>query len=330
MPPVRGDERSLGEHTNELAVIDERIVVKVFARTSVGAQAGVVVPAHLAAVGFTELPAPIGTLWWRGALVATITSYVEGATDGWEWYVRAVGAAAAGEASWDRVDGDAVAIGELVARMHVALATPSPVLPQPIAWADAARVVSWRSAAETALETACAVIDGPEGRRLREIESDARRALAALDDVDRTPVMRVHGDLHVGQILRAPDGALFVNDFDGNPLTSVAHRNEPQPPARDVAWMLAAIDHVGRVVARRRGGTDAEVARWIERARASFLASYLDGLGDRRDLLDDRLLGPFGVAQEAHEFLYAANVEPRWRYVPDAALPAALRRVGVA
>jgi maltokinase len=327
-PAIVGAERPLREDTKDLAVVDGRIVVKLFARTSGGPQPGVVVPAHLAAVGFTELPSQIGTLWWRDALVATITSFVEGATDGWEWYVHAVGSAAAGEVAWADVDRHAVAIGQLVGRMHLALATPSRILPDPVGWADGTRVASWRGAAETALETACAVIDGPEGRRLRDVAPAARGALAGLGGLDGTPVMRVHGDLHVGQILRAPDGTLLVNDFDGNPLAPAGQRNEPQPAARDVAWMLAAIDHVGRVVARRRPGSRAEIDAWIERARTSFLASYLDALGDRHDLLDERLLAPFAVAQEAHEFLYAADVEPAWRYVPDAALPAALRRIG--
>jgi len=192
--------------------------------------------------------------------------------------------------------------------------------------ADVDRIAAWRHAAEATLDTASALTEGPEGERLRAIASAAHAAIAALDGVTRTPIMRIHGDLHVGQILRSPDDVLRVNDFDGNPLAPVAGRVEPQAPARDVAWMLAAIDHVGRVVARRHPDAEGAIAAWIEPARDAFLAAYRDGLGDRRDLLDDRLLDPFAVAQEAHEFVYAARYQPEWRSVPDAALPAVLVR----
>jgi len=321
-----GRERSLGDHTNELAVIGERSVVKVFARTSPGPQPAVDLPAHLAAVGFSEMPAPIGSVWWKDALVATVTTYVPGALDGWDWYVAAVEAAVLGEVAWAAVGVHAIAIGGLVARLHRALASPSEVLPTPVEEADAERIAAWRRAAEATLDTASALTDGPEGERLRAIAPAAHVALAALDRVTRTPIMRIHGDLHVGQILRSPDDRLRVNDFDGNPLAPVAGRIEPQAPARDVAWMLAAIDHVGRVVARRHPEAEGAITSWIEPARDAFLAAYRDGLGDRRELLDDRLLDPFAVAQEAHEFVYAARYQPGWRSVPDAALPAVLVR----
>jgi predicted trehalose synthase len=323
-----GDERSLGDHTNQLAVVGERAVVKLLSRTSAGPQPGVDLPAHLAAVGFRELPAPIGSVWWRDALVATVSTFVAGASDGWEWYVAAVGAAAAGDTAWRVVDAYADAIGALVARLHVALATPSAVLPSPTGWAGADRVATWRLAAEATLDEALRTTDGPEGERLRSVGPAAREALAELEDVERTPTMRAHGDLHVGQILRTGEGELLVNDFDGNPVGSPGARNEMQAPARDVAWMLASIDHVGRVVARHRPNVAAGAISWIERAREAFLAAYRDGLGERRDLLDERLLGPFSVVQEAHEFIYAARFQRRWRYVPDVALPAALARLG--
>jgi predicted trehalose synthase len=68
------------------------------------------------------------------------------------------------------------------------------------------------------------------------------------------------------------------------------------------------------------------VADWIERARASFLTAYRAELGDDASLYDRRLLHPFAVAQEAHEYCYAASYLPRWRYVPDVAMPAAIAR----
>jgi predicted trehalose synthase len=142
--------------------------------------------------------------------------------------------------------------------------------------------------------------------------------------VHETPMTRIHGDLHVGQILRVPDGRLFVSDLDGDPVAPVAERIEPGSPARDVASMACALDHAGRVVVRRHPSTRDAIDAWIGRARAAFLAAHRAALGPDAWLFDERLLHPFAVAQEAHEFVYAAGFQPRWIDVPDAAFPAVL------
>ena len=90
--------------------------------------------------------------------------------------------------------------------------------------------------------------------------------------------------------------------------------------------MAAAIDHVGRVVQRRAPDAKQAIDAWIERSRDAFLYAYREALGDDAGLFDERLLDPFSIEQEAHEFIYAARYLPRWGYVPDAAMPAAIRR----
>jgi hypothetical protein len=47
----------------------------------------------------------------------------------------------------------------------------------------------------------------------------------------------------------------------------------------------------------------------------------------RRTRSTTALLQALRVAQELHEFLYAATHLQRWMYVPDAALPGLLRGV---
>ncbi|MEX0650719.1 MAG: hypothetical protein WD186_01675 [Actinomycetota bacterium] len=37
-------------------------------------------------------------------------------------------------------------------------------------------------------------------------------------------------------------------------------------------------------------------------------------------MFDARLLRPLEIAQECHEYVYAARFLPRWRYVPDLAM----------
>ena len=323
--PVGGPERGMTvDQSNESVVVGDRAVVKLFPRTKPGPQPGLDLPAHLAAVGFDETPAPLGSIVWRGdTLIATVASFVPGARDGWEWYVDDVLDACERD-DWTVADAHAAAIGGLVARLHRALATPSPVFATPVGSADVAAIATWRVDAEARLEEAAALTGGVEGERLRALAPTAAAALASLAAIERTPIMRIHADLHVGQVLQGGDGRLYVNDFDGNPL--VVDRTVPDAPARDVASMTCAIEHVGRVVARRQPAHADVVAKWAARSREAFLDAYRAGLGDRRELFDERLLAPFEVAQEAHEFVYAARYLPRWLYVPDAVMPAVLDR----
>ena len=323
--PLGGSERAMGvDQSNESVVVGDRAVVKLFPRTRPGPQPGVDLPAHLSAVGFSEIPTPLGAIRWHGdTLVASVAAFVPGARDGWQWCVDDVVDACERD-EWSAADADPAAMGGLVARLHLALGTPSPVFPTPVHDAGTVDIARWRADADARLEEALALTSGSAGERLRALEPAARAAIASLAPVERTTAMRIHGDLHVGQVLRGGDGALSVNDFDGNPLAS--DRLAPDAPARDVASMTCAIDHVGRVVARRHPGHAGAASAWAIRSREAFLDAYRTALGDRRELFDERLLAPFEVAQEAHEFVYAARYLPRWRYVPDGAMPAVLER----
>ncbi len=250
--------------------------------------------------------------------IATAADYLPGADDGWTWAVEMVRAHARGQVV-DVIEPFAV-LGDMTARMHLALA--------------AAGVDSWDRGAISALHAECRadldqavrLIDGDEGDRLRARAGRIAERMDGLAEIDSTPVIDIHGDLHIGQVLRVGDGDgyryAFV-DFDGNPVLSPADRMERQPAARDVAGMLASIDHVARVVNYRIEGIDPRPAViWIAHAQDAFLAAYQSVLSQagQRSILDDRLLRPLMLDQECREFVYSARHLPHWRYVPDAVL----------
>jgi len=342
--PAGGDEVAIDvDQSNESVVVAGRSVVKLYPTTAPGPQPGLDVPAHLSAVGFTATPTPFGALTWRGAddepaLLASLAAYAPGARDGWDWFVEVLIAALDrddGREAGDAVDAidaiDAVApagaIGALVARLHLALASPSAVFPSPVTTASRATIGGWHQRALASLHDALELTSGGTGARLRALAPTIRSALAPLATIDTTPTMRIHGDLHVGQILSTGAGYL-VSDFDGDPLAPAAERTAPDAPARDVAAMTRALDHVGRIVQRQRPGNDDRVDGWIADARSTFLTVYRASLGERGpELLDERLLAPFEVAQECHEYVYAARFLPGWRSVPDRAMPALLAQL---
>ena len=137
--------------------------------------------------------------------------------------------------------------------------------------------------------------------------------------------MRIHADLHLGQVLVADDGYRVI-DFEGEPLRPIEDRRRPDSPLRDVASMLRSLDHVARSARRRaerrNGGPIArpglDVDAWIGRARERFIAAYAAGLrgAGAPIVVDLDLLDAFEVAKEAYEFEYAATVLPSWLWAP--------------
>ncbi|NUR88314.1 MAG: phosphotransferase [Nonomuraea sp.] len=289
------------DQTNYSVVVDERVVVKWLTPPVPLPHPTPDIFAHLVDVGFNDTAPPYLALTRLSdtgeELLALVTGYLPEARDGWEWCVDE---AAAGRTEF------AAELGRLAADLHVALAG----LPAAPAVDDdlAAR-------ARAALAEALALTDGPDGAWLATRESALRHELEPLKAGVTSPAIRIHGDLHVGQILKWRDGYAVI-DFDGNP--TVADPAARQPAARDVAQLGTSLEHVAQVAIKRRGTPPGQAAAWAAKARAALLAAYRRRLAEkgRPDLLDETLIRPFEVEQECRELIYAARHLPRWRYAP--------------
>ncbi|WP_322937871.1 hypothetical protein [Nocardioides bizhenqiangii] len=312
---VSGERAVTVDQTNESVIVGDAAVVKWMTQVPEGRHPAPSLLESLEAAGFTGMPQPWGVVEWSPSpeaeprLLATVAEYVADAVDGWTWAVEDVRAGTAGGGE---------AVGRLIADFHRALApTARP--------ASADEVAAWRSGAFADLERAIEVTDGA-AHDLLVRQADAVRAAFA-EIPEGGSVMRVHGDLHVGQVLRAGGAAPYdyrLTDFDGNPVVAPAERIREQPAALDVAGMAQSFTHAG-IVTRKHNPDLAPVAVTAAAAagRAAFLDAYRARLGDAA-LLDKRLLRPFALRQVCREFTYAATHLPRWSYVPEAALPMAL------
>ncbi len=306
--PLEGERAITVDQTNESVIVGDEVVVKWLLPPVLAPHPGVELLHHLAARGFDDMPRFLGVEQRDEIVFAVATEYLPSALDGWDWFVDDVDAWLQGSTTLEAVLAWAGRLGLLTATLHVAL---SDLQRGPVA----AR--TYHLQAVDRLHDALRIVDGDEGRLLREMAPAVRRALAPLESGEVLAAHRIHGDLHAGQFLRAGD-RVVITDFDGNPLADSAERRLPQSPLIDVASMIQSIDHVGRIVLRRRHpNRGAEVDEFIAAAVEAALAAY--------GPVDHDLLHALRVAQELHEYRYAAMHLPRWMYVPAAALPALLR-----
>ena len=137
----------------------------------------------------------------------------------------------------------------------------------------------------------------------------------------KTTGMWIHGDLHLGQVLRAGDRLVLI-DFEGNPLTAADGRSpKRRPPAVDVASIMQSFDHVVRMAQHRRPGRDAVFDTLANRLADAVLAGYQEHLEPYRfRFVDEQLLPGLRAAQELHELVYSVRRLPRWIYAPTLAL----------
>jgi maltokinase len=297
------------DQTNASVVVAEQVVVKWMRPPSASRAPDLL--AHLADVGFTRTPTPYGAAFRGEALVALVTAYLPDAVDGWDWCVDGV---------LEHLSPDgpptefAVDLGTLAAELHAALATPSATVGAPVRHAPPSS--DWPKLLAQALDLAVAAGDDDGrwfARHHAAVAADLTAGMAAADG-EPVVVIRTHGDLHVGQVLRWRGGYAVV-DFDGPPTGGAPW----EPAVRDVAQLRTSLLHVGQIADRRTAGRyHDELLEWGKASADALLDAYRTGLARRglAHLLDERLLRAYELAQECRELVYAARFLPRWRYAP--------------
>ncbi|MEV6294091.1 maltokinase [Streptomyces sp. NPDC051896] len=284
------------EQSNSSIVYGDAYILKVFRRIQPGVNPDLEVTAALAAQGCTRVPAPVawfGTTAPEPATLGVLQPFLPDATDGWTLALRAL-------AAGDDFTAEARELGRAMAEVHLALAGAFP---------SAGPGENGRTA-----EAMCARLDAAAHAvpALLPFVPGLRAAFGALATCDSgPPAQRIHGDLHLGQVLRAGRD-WFVIDFEGEPSRPLAERCVPQSPVRDVAGMLRSFDYAAR---QRRPWRP----EWARRCREAFCAGYAARAGwDPRK--KHALLRAHETDRAVYEVLYEARHRPDWLPVPMAAI----------
>jgi maltose alpha-D-glucosyltransferase/alpha-amylase len=159
------------------------------------------------------------------------------------------------------------------------------------------------------------------------------RAIASSASSDSGQRIRIHGDYHLGQVLRSR-GDYVILDFEGEPARTLEERRTKQSPLKDVAGMLRSFSYAAfaglNAFAQRRPDDAKNLEPWARlwqnAVSAEFLRSYrlVVDAANPHLIPEPRqaqlLLDAYLLEKALYELLYELNNRPAWVRIPLAGI----------
>ncbi|WP_447003971.1 maltokinase N-terminal cap-like domain-containing protein [Saccharothrix isguenensis] len=308
------------EQSNTSIVFGSQYILKLFRKLTYGDNPDLVLHRALRQVGCEHIAQPLGSITGRldghTTTVGMLQQFMPDAVDGWAMATTSVrDLMAEGDLHADEVGGDfageAHRLGQAVATVHADLERALG-----IERADAEAIDQTVRAMTARLDEVVAAV--PELRpyvpALRDAFEQAR------DTSDAVVTQHIHGDLHLGQVLRTVQGWMLI-DFEGEPGSPIAERTALRSPLRDVAGMLRSFDYAAhQLLVGQPDGHQLTVRalEWSRRNRAAFTEGYAEAaassVGDPRE--QGYLLRAFELDKAVYEVAYEHANRPEWLMVP--------------
>ena len=305
------------EQSNTSLVFGDTYILKLFRRLQLGANPDIEVTKALSDAGSRHVPRPMAWFdWTQGEEPTTLgllQPFLRSAAEGWAMATASVrDLFAEADLHADEVGGDFAGeserLGEATGEVHALLAE---VLDARTEAAEESRA----TAAQLLERLEAAVVVVPELAPHAQAIRQAYDAVATR--TDPVQVQRVHGDYHLGQVLRTQDGWVLL-DFEGEPARPLSERRALMSPLRDVAGMLRSFDYAARHLLAERGGEPQlayRASEWADRNREAFCDGYARAAGtDPRD--EAVLLRAFELDKAVYEVVYEARNRPSWLPIP--------------
>jgi maltose alpha-D-glucosyltransferase/alpha-amylase len=244
-------------------------------------------------------------------------------------------------------------LGRRTAQLHLALSATSDLqdfLPEPFTRADLeqeAENISYQVRFNfDVLKRNLAHLDDAmteeAGLLLSRRNSLLNRARAIAEIPSGGQKIRVHGDLHLGQMLRinsgSGEGDFIIIDFEGEPARPIVERRRKHSPLKDVAGVIRSFSYASfSAVEQFLSGTlpkpkqaDRERSEnwahwWQNAATARFLSAYRETIAIRPELVPagetaQTLLNAYLLEKALYELLYELNNRPQWLRIPIAGI----------
>jgi trehalose synthase-fused probable maltokinase len=354
------------EQSNTSVLYGRAFVLKFFRRLEMGINPDLEVGRFLSEkAAFRNIPPVAGALEYtvgnnEPATMAILQGFVANHGDAWEHTLEAL------SSCYDQIAGEhlpepslksetsaanllgnyareAALLGRRTAEMHVALASdradPSFA---PEAFSSAQQRALSDSMIGLALETFAMLRqrtpDLPEHARAAATtalasEKTLTDRFHSLADRKLTGLRtRIHGDLHLGQVLFTDD-FIFI-DFEGEPARTLAERREKHSPLRDVAGMVRSFHYAAyAALFRRSSSADTKSGElqalvpfanaWYRSASSKYLRAYFEtaaaaGAGFLPANPDERefVLNFWLLGKAVYELKYELNHRLDWVAIP--------------
>ncbi len=339
------------DQSQSTVLYGDDLLIKVLRRLWPGVSPEVELLEALDQAGFTGIARPLGvveaTTSKTTTSLAVAQSYLRNGTDGFslaltslrdlyaDLLIDADGAVPLPENCAEAVErqgssfaGTAAQIGNLTAEMHLALASlegDPELAARPLNSGDL------RLIADDLDKQTERLVELHDSRlEPLAVHANALHELAAqvAQMVPSGSAIRVHGDYHLGQLLRT-DSGWYALDFEGRPTLPIKVRRRKTTPLRDLAGMLRSFDYAATVALRQQVDSAAVSAAslgpygraWAALARDSFMGQYLPAVGGTDLLPTDResvelLLTSLQAAQALYEIDYELHSRPDWVAIP--------------
>jgi len=305
------------EQSNSSLVFGHRYILKLFRKPAPGRNPDLWLHRVLYAAGCRHVARPLGAITGlvdgEQSTLAMLQEFLPAVAEGWAMAGTSVRDLLADpDAGANQAGGDFAAeadrMGRAVAQVHADLRRTLGGEDEDPALVDA----TFREM-HARLDTVMADVSGlrPYAADVREVY---QRAAAATDAV---PIQYIHGDLHLGQVLRTARTWLLI-DFEGEPVEPVSVRNSMRSPLRDVAGMLRSFDYAARHILIDHGppGKQARdrAAEWVQRNTAAFCEGYAAVGPDPRD--HQALLLALQLDKAVYEVGYEHANRQDWLSIP--------------
>ncbi|ESW36113.1 putative maltokinase, partial [Pseudomonas taiwanensis] len=346
------------EQSNSSVVIGDQVVLKLIRRVNPGVHPELEMSAYLTAAGFANISpllAWVSRVDEQGAphLLMIAQGYLSNQGDAWAWTQNTLERAIRDQMEPSSLDADAhtdalaeltgfaALLGQRLGEMHLLLAAPTndeAFQPRPSDADDSERWSAQISAELThALDLLAqhrdsldsesqALVDDLQQQRdglAQHIANLTRQAQGGL-------LMRVHGDLHLGQVL-VVQGDAYLIDFEGEPARPLQERRAKHSPYKDVSGVLRSFDYAAAMILRSASAVDLSdparqarqrVARqYLHQSRHAFVEAY--GLATaamphawQQAEGERAALELFCLEKAAYEITYEAENRPSWLAVP--------------